>query len=228
MRSDKKKSIDARILPHLADVAAGAASFFRNEGRTYPWRSERSLYRLAIAEILLQKTRANSALPIYNDLVARYRSPEKLARADEDDLEASLRPIGLAIKRSRQLRGMAVSLVTEGENILRDRARALKVVPGLGAYAVRAIACFGNGDRVGIVDANVARILRRVFSVSSPDPRAVVYQHIADAVIDLAHDARESNFGLLDIGAAVCVRVPKCSMCPFGRFCARFEIDRSQ
>jgi A/G-specific adenine glycosylase len=180
-----------------------------------------------VAEILLQKTRANSALPVYEDLVARYRTAGDLALADEADLGTRLRPIGLSVKRAAQLRGMAAALVVEGEEVLREHIRALKIVPGLGAYAVRAIACFGSGQRVGIVDANVARIFRRVFSVISRDPRAVIYQHIADAVIDVAEEVRESNFGLLDIGAAICVRMPKCSICPFNEFCPRYEVDRS-
>jgi A/G-specific adenine glycosylase len=214
-------------LPHLKAIAAGAAAFYRSEGRMFPWRDERDLYRLAVAEILLQKTRASAALQVYESLISLYPGARHLAASDEIDLELLLRPLGLSVKRAAQLRGMAEAVLTHGEDILAKHGDCLALVPGLGAYGARAIACFGGDERIGIVDANVARIFRRVYAVPSRDTRAVVYQHIADDVAAVAEDASESNFGLLDMGAAICVRTPKCSQCPFAAFCQRYEVTRS-
>ena len=120
---------------------------------------------------------------------------------------------------------MANSLVARGVDFFGDYRSLMKSVPGIGGYAARAIMCFGLGEAVGIVDANVARIFRRVFCVRSYDSRAVIYQHLADAVARVAADPRSANFGLLDLGALVCIRRPKCVVCPFARFCPRFGVD---
>lgn len=205
-------------------VARGAASFYRERGRHFAWRDERNPYRLAVAEILLQKTRAQSAAPIFDKLMQRFPTAIGLAAAEEIEIAAILLPLGLAAKRAVQLIKMARIAGEKGDAVFADYRFVLKSIPGLGAYAARAIACFSRGEALGIVDANVARILRRIFSVSTIDSRAVVYQQIADRVASSGEDPRQVNFGLLDLGAAICVRSPKCPQCPLASFCPRFGV----
>jgi A/G-specific adenine glycosylase len=201
-----------------------AAAFFKEHGREFPWRCESDPYRLAVAEIVLQKTRAASALPVYEALLTEYPTAPALAKGGEEALASILRPIGLSKKRAVQLRTMASEVVRHGDALFSDWPRLLADVPGLGAYGSRAIACFAQGERVGIVDANIARIFRRIFRVASTDPRAIVYQRIADAVAERAADPRETNFGLLDVGATVCLPRPRCASCPFSDLCPRFGV----
>ncbi len=208
----------------IALVAAGAAALYRERGRDFPWRHETNPYQLAVAEILLQRTRAASALPVYETLVRRYPSASSLAIADRSALEETLRPIGLSRKRTLQLRAMAEEIERLGPTVFDDWRTLLSHIPGIGAYGARAIACFSRGERVGVVDANVARIFRRVFRVPSADPRAVLYQHLSDAVALEADDPRATNFGLLDIGAAVCIPKPLCRECPFNSYCSRYGV----
>lgn len=208
----------------FALVAAASAALYRDHGRDFPWRHEYDSYRLAIAEVLLQKTRAASALPVYNQLIRRYLCARDLAAARENDLEKTLRPIGLSRKRAHQLKTMAEEIVKLGPTVFDDWRLLLKHVPGIGAYASRAITCFSRGESIGIVDANIARIFRRVFRVSSADPRAVVYQRLADAVANASDDPRATNFGLLDLGAVICVTNPICHRCPFEAFCPRYGV----
>lgn len=208
----------------LALVAAGAAALYRERGRNFPWRHEADPYRLAVAEILLQKTRAASALPVYERLVQLYPSASILETADETALEETLRPIGLSRKRAVQLRTMAEEIVRRGPSVFDDWRLLLKHVPGIGAYGARAIACFARGEPVGLVDANIARIFRRLFRVPSADPRAVLYQRLADAVAVESASVRETNFGLLDVGASVCLPKPLCNDCPFDSFCPKYHV----
>jgi len=101
----------------------------------------------------------------------------------------------------------------------------LKDVPGLGSYSARAIAIFRGIENVGIVDANVARIIRRIFGFVTIDPRAVIYQRIADEIAESSDDVRAMNFGLLDIGATICLIRPACDKCAFSLFCKRFGVE---
>lgn len=214
-------------------VAEAAASYFRVSGRDFPWRTEHDAFHLAIAEILLQKTRARSVVATYTNIVADYPTPARLSNASSEELEVTLRPLGLSRKRAEQLIGMANAVQKLGDSAFDDWRVVLRDVPGLGAYAARAIACFGRSEALGIVDANVARILRRVYRIGTGDPRAVTYQHHADEIAHAADDVRAANFGLLDIGAAICLRVPRCTKCPllaacrYGQSVAIAETGRS-
>lgn len=201
--------------------------YFGEFGRSFPWRSERDPYRLAIAEILLQKTRASSVVATYGVLIELYPEATDLASAEVAEIERLLMPLGLSKKRSTQLTAMARAVVENGAEAFEDWRVLLRDVPGLGAYAARAIATFGRGEKIGIVDANVARIIRRIFRIPSTDPRAVVYQQYADEIARASKDIRATNFGLLDIGAAVCLPRPDCDRCPFAAFCPQYGVRKT-
>jgi adenine-specific DNA glycosylase len=70
-----------------------------------------------------------------------------------------------------------------------------------------------------VVDANVARIIRRVFHQSLPKVSQSGLQSGADSL--LPHEThRAHNFGLLDLGALVCRYTrPTCCDCPFEPIC---------
>jgi len=60
-----------------------------------PWREpERSAFQLLIAEILLQKTRAEAVTGAYVPLMARYPTPEAFVSAPIDEIEGGFRRSG--------------------------------------------------------------------------------------------------------------------------------------
>lgn len=229
-RDSKGKAAKAQSPPskskRLGAVARASARYYEKSGRVFPWRAERNPYRLAIAEILLQKTRAKSVIAIYRSVIHDYFRPALLARANIDDLELRLHALGLSRKRALQLVAMGATVSRSGDRVFDDWKALLTNVPGIGAYAARAIACFGRGERIGIVDANTSRILRRIFAIEASDARAVVFQHYADAIASSAKDVRATNFGLLDIGAVICLKNPRCAACPLASFC-KYALRRS-
>jgi A/G-specific adenine glycosylase len=155
---------------------------------------------------------------VYERIVQGYPNAEALARAPLSSVAAILRSIGLSQKRAAQLRGYASALVVDGPSALRDWRHTLTAVPGLGAYGARAVACFGFQATVGIVDANVARVIRRVFGLRQTDARAVIFQRYADELASAA-EARSVNLGLLDLGALICLPKPRCPTCPLSATC---------
>lgn len=210
-----------KISNSMRERATGIARALRRYGnhiRKFPWRRNRDPYRLAVAELLLQKTRASSAVPVYAQMLTRYPSPQSLARSNEKSIELLLRPLGLSRKRARHFIGLGRALAELGTDILSSHASAM-TLPGLGSYGSRAVSCFAFGAHVGIVDANVRRILTRVFGLRKMDPRSPRYQAIADRIIGEARDPAAANYALLDIGALICAREPRCEVCPLAKSC---------
>lgn len=176
-------------------------------------------FKLGLAEILLQKTRAASALPIYARLVLEFPTASRLAGAPLDQLARLLHPIGLSTKRANQLHSYAEIVAARGPQSLADWRKSLADIPGLGAYGARALACFGFGERVGIVDANVARVLHRVFGLTQRDPRAVIFQRYADEIALASPNVRMTNYALLDLAALTCTPKPTCQVCTLKTVC---------
>ena len=93
-------------------------------------------------------------------------------------------------------------------------------VPGLGAYSAAAILSFGYNTPIAILDANVERILVRVFGNELPPrPSKAVLNEVAQRLLP-PDDHRDYNYGLLDLGRLVCRYAnPKCDMCPLNTIC---------
>jgi A/G-specific adenine glycosylase len=220
MRRSRKGRLTSGDRSRCACIAASLVKFYREHGRTFPWRLDRQPYSTALVEILLTKTRAESVVPVYSLLLARYPSPIELAASDPSDLEKLIGRLGLSRKRAKSLRGLASALVDGGLDVLSDPESSISL-PGIWRYGSRAIACFAYGKAVGIVDANVRRVLTRAFALRLT--RGARIHLLADAIAGSAKDAADANYGLLDIGALFCKRVPICIKCPISGACKYAE-----
>lgn len=59
--------------------ASRLLEWFEANGRDSPWRDAKTAYEVTVAEALLQKTAAQNALPIFEEVMERY--PDVWARA---------------------------------------------------------------------------------------------------------------------------------------------------
>jgi A/G-specific adenine glycosylase len=209
----------------LSRIAHLLVNYFKKSGRKFRWRNTRDPFRLGVAEILLQKTRAISTVPIYQQIVRKYKTPKHLGLAITESLEKEIRVLGLSRKRAHALVGFGNAIATMGVSALRDPASS-NVVPGIGAYGSRAIACFGFGANVGIVDANVRRVLTRLFGLPKMDPRDRRYEELADRIVATSSRPRDVNYGFLDLAASICATRPKCNVCVLARSCSYAQSAR--
>ena len=123
--------------------------------------------------------------------------------------------------RARNLH-RAAKAVAEAGGFPRE-LEAIRALPGVGRYTAGAVAAFAYDDAVPLVDANIARVLARVFAIMEPIDGGVglakVWEHAER--LQPARHGRAFNAGLMEIGALVCTpRAPKCGECPVAEFCA--------
>lgn len=195
------------------------------EGRTFFWREhDLSPFQVLVVEILLAKTQAVVAAPVATELLARYPDACSLGRARARDLQRLLYPLGLQRKRAHHLRQCARALVDRHGGTVPSSVVELMKLPFVGRYAANAIACVAFGAPVAVVDANVARIYQRVFSLPQPPTRlanAHDLWNFANLAVPPAR-AKEFNWALLDLGGTVCTaKAPACERCPLARLCDR-------
>ena len=69
--------------------------------RDYPWRRTSNPYSILVAEFLLQRTDADTVVPIYEVFLNRYPTVEKLAIAPVEELAELLQPLGLFFRAER-------------------------------------------------------------------------------------------------------------------------------
>ena len=187
--------------------------------RDYPWRETKDPYSIMVAEILLQRSDADTVAPIYETFIARYSTLDKLAAAKPEDIGTILQPLGLFFRADR-LSQTAKILVENQREIPEQEAELLKL-PGIGKYTARAICSQAFGQPAAVLDTNVVRILERFFNIKGTrvKSRCKILWSAAETVAPQA-EVGYWNLTLLDFGAKVCTaRNPKCSACPLASRC---------
>ena len=195
--------------------------WYREHGRAFPWRSaDTSLYQHAIAEILLQRTRAETLAPFFEKFVRKYDSWESLAGLSVEELKQELDPIGLATQRAPRIRALAQVMVKR-KGRFPERIDELQSLPAIGQYVAYAIQSFRGAWRLPLLDAGMARVIERCFG--SRDLADIRHdsrlQEICQRVVD-SEPSLEISWAILDLAALVCrQKGPHCDICPVERLC---------
>ena len=195
------------------------------EGRRYPWRESDNVYLRLIAEVLLQRTRADAVADLWPDFVRAFPTPDRLANATENAISSAIEPLGLAQKRASYLKRLGQGLTDLG-TVPTDIA-ALSLLPGVGPYSASAFLTSWQGTRTAPVDSNIRRVLGRValgIGIASEKEAAVLVERLLSR-----GDATTILHGLLDFGNSPCrPRRPLCDTCPGRSFCVFGQQDRTQ
>src|SRR5690606_12080888 len=109
--------------------------------------------------------------------------------------------------------------VAEGGGFPESEAE-LRKLPGLGAYTAAAVAAIAFGKRAVVVDANVERVVARLFAIDEPLPGARKAIRVAADAITPAERPGDFAQAMMDLGATICTpRDPKCLLCPVSAEC---------
>lgn len=192
----------------------------RHNLRDYPWRKTRDPYRILLAEMLLQRTRADQVRDIYIKMVDKYPTVVELSRAERAELEKMLRPLGLRW-RVPLILDMARQVMERYSGSLPTEREQLKELPGVGDYAASAMLCFAYNLPEPILDTNTVRVIGRLFGIDVRDSsrRSRKFREIMGRLVD-REQPRLFNLALLDFAALVCRKhEPLCNVCPLQEIC---------
>jgi len=208
-------------------IAAALVAWYRRGHRDLPWRRTRDPYRIWVSEIMLQQTRAQTAIPYYERFLARFPDCETLAAAREEEVLALWSGLGY-YARARNLRRGAIA-VRQAGGFPREYD-SIRELPGVGDYTAAAIASMAFGRPHAVLDGNVLRVVARVENdasdIAAPSTRAR-FRAVAQSWLEALPDTRrpgEFNQALMELGATVCLaRNPLCDACPLASPCRARE-----
>jgi A/G-specific adenine glycosylase len=192
-----------------------------------PWQSIRDPYAVWVSEIMLQQTQVATVLERYPRFMKRFPTVQKLAAAPLDDVLAEWAGLGY-YSRARNLHACAIQVMDVFGGKFPSDPVLLEQLKGIGRSTAGAIAAFAFHERAPILDANVKRILARLFGIEG----AVQEKAVNDQLWLLAQELVPSNptdmpvytQALMDFGATWCTsRKPVCisgvQKCPFAKDC---------
>lgn len=189
--------------------------------RDFAWRKSSDPYVILISEILLQKTKAENVIPVFNIFIEKYSNANKLNNASFEDLKKEIEILGLYNQRAPKLQKLAKILVEKYDGKVPENINELLELPGIGNYIANAVMCFAFDYDVPLLDTNIGRIIQRIFSfeVTGEERKK---KHVWDLIATFLPEgkSRQYNYSLIDFGALVCTsRNPKHNLCPLIEIC---------
>jgi A/G-specific adenine glycosylase len=224
-----KPQTQARLqppLPHqppqdnLPQMQTALLGWFAAHKRPLPWRDNYTPYEVWISEIMLQQTQMERGVEYFTRWMRRFPDIPTLAAASGDTVLRLWEGLGY-YSRARHALDAARKIMNEHGGVFPSDLQKIRDLPGIGPYTAGAIASIAFGEKLPCVDANVERVLSRVFNVDSPvrqAPAATTIQRLALRLVPEGR-AREHNQAMMELGALVCGKKPRCENCPIAVFC---------
>lgn len=199
-----------------------------------PWQGIRDPYAVWVSEIMLQQTQVATVLERYPKMMQRFPSVHHLAKAELDDVLAEWSGLGY-YTRARNLHACARQVVSDHQGQFPSDPIVLKALSGIGRSTAGAIAAFAFLQRTPILDANVKRVLARLFGITE----AVSEKAVVDRLWKIAEELLPTSAqkmpvytqALMDFGATWCTaKQPVCvtqkASCPFENACQAKALDQ--
>ncbi len=171
---------------------------------------------------MLQQTTVAAVRRRYERFLARFPNLTALARARENSVLAAWSGLGY-YARARNLHRAARRILREHNGRIPRDPLLLRRLPGFGGYTAAAVACLAFGSREPAADANVTRVLSRLFAIpgtaGGQEHRSAVERKVR-ALLS-GGPPEQLTAALMDLGQLVCLpRGPLCGVCPLARNCA--------
>lgn len=196
----------------MSDISNNLLEWFENNGRYFPFRWQKNPYKILIAEVLLRQTQAVQVAHLFPIIMDKYSDPQKLADADENELRALLKPLGIT-SRARDLINISKKLVNDYQCSLPESYDELIKLPGVGDYIASCVLTLGYMRPTPMVDVNVRRVIGRVFGDNYQIDR--LYKEICP-------ERKEETFhyAIIDLAQLICKHSkPECNRCPIANNC---------
>jgi A/G-specific adenine glycosylase len=192
-------------------VPAPIATWYRRHGRhTLTWRATRDRWAILVSEVMLHQTQVPRVEAAWPEFMARFPTPEAMARAAPGDVIVAWGRLGYP-RRARRLWESAVVIARDGW------PADLAALPGVGRYTANAVLAQAEDADLPAIETNVRRVLERLRGQRLTARDA----EVAMVEVGAPLRGRDRLLALMDVGALVCKpREPRCDDCPLRARCA--------
>ena len=225
----------------IENTRVSLSAWYQSNQRGMPWRSylksnpsatrNQHAYAVWVSELMLQQTQVSTVIPYFVNWMNRWPSVEALSLASGEAVREKWTGLGYYSRANNLLAGARV--VTEKYNgLIPSSSQELRqYIPGIGSYTANAIASIVFGEKVGVVDGNVIRVLSRVRAIGADisynQVRGVVQEKM-NVLVD-PDTPGDFNQAIMELGALVCTpSSPDCGMCPIQNVCIAYKVDKDR
>lgn len=178
-------------------------------------------FQLLVATVLSAQTtdvRVNLTTPA---LFAKYPTPDDMAVADPDDMEAILRPTGFFRAKTKSVIGLSIALRDRYGGEVPRKMADLVTLPGVGRKTANVV--LGNAFGVpGLtVDTHFQRLVKRFGWIEGDLDPVKIEQEIAQLIPK--NEWTVFSHRIIWHGRRICIaRKPACGACPLAALCPSY------
>ena len=186
----------------LEEIVEPLLSWYQENKRELPWRTDPTPYHVWVSEIMLQQTRVEAVKGYYARFLEALPGIGDLAECPQEKLLKLWEGLGY-YNRVKNMQKAALEIVEKyGGEIPGDYEKIL-ALPGIGSYTAGAIASIAYKIPKPAVDGNVLRVIARL----TEEPEDILKQRTRKKIEDMlekimpADHPGEFNQSLMELGA---------------------------
>ena len=203
------------------DFSPQLLKWHKKNGRFHlPWVRINDPYKIWISEIMLQQTQVKTVLRYYLKFIKKFPTIESLAIANQETVLKYWEGLGF-YKRAINMHNSAKVIIKKNNGVFPNNFDDLIALKGVGKSTANAILIFGFGKKLAILDANVKRVIKRVFNIKSQSRRDnEKFLWILSEKLLPKFKIKDYTQALMDFGSLVCKPInPECAKCDLFKLC---------
>ncbi|MBS7816175.1 A/G-specific adenine glycosylase [Wohlfahrtiimonas chitiniclastica] len=203
--------------------------WFDEHGRhDLPWKPQdhytpaQNIYHIWLSEIMLQQTQVATVIPYFFNFIEQFPTINALADAEIERVLKAWEGLGY-YARARNLHQGAQYVRDQFNGEIPCDFAAIESIKGIGRTTAAAIMSQGFNRPFAILDGNVKRVMARVTGAMHPEKQ--LEKVLLPFAYMMSSQARPNDYtqAVMDFGATVCTKQPKCTTCFWQAHCITFQ-----
>ena len=202
--------------------------WYAENKRDLPWRLKKEdnlplPYYVFVSEYMLQQTTVPTVKTRFEEFIKIWPTLKDLAKTTEPKILKFWSGLGY-YSRARNLLKAAKIIDKNYKSEIPNKYEDLIILPGIGDYTAKAILGIGYNKSVMPLDANIERILARLYALNKPLIK--IKQKLSKNAQLFLSPKHSSNLiqSFMDYGSIICTpRNPNCSICGIKKYCLSYQ-----
>ena len=202
--------------------------WYRKNKRDLPWRKLQgnqlpNPYYILVSEFMLQQTTVNTVVKRFNEFIHLWPSLEQLSLITENRILKFWSGLGY-YNRARNLLKTIKIISKDYKSEVPQNYDQLINLPGVGEYTAKAILGIAYNKPVMPLDANIERILARLYGFQSPLSKIKSELKKKSNSYISKNSSNHLIQAFMDYGSLICTpRNPDCSNCLINTKCFSYK-----
>lgn len=183
----------------ILDFRKTIGDYFREDGRSFPWRETKDPYRILVSEIMLQQTQTDRVVPKYLAWLEAFPDAASLAGAPFSSVLQLWVGLGYN-RRARYLQEACKAVLERFGGVFPSDPESLETLPGIGHYTARAVSTFAFGKPNVFIETNIRAVYIFFFFPGREEVSDAEILELVGETVDET-DSRSWYYALMDYGA---------------------------